>query len=1254
MQKRFFFLMTLLLTLSLTAMAQITTSSMAGKVTIEGSNETAIGATVQVVHEPSGTRYMAISNASGRFNIQGMRTGGPYTVTVNYIGFQPKTLRNINLELGETYNLSVWLSEDANELAEVVISGKASKFAAEKTGASTNINNRTIEALPTISRSIGDIAKISPYYGGNMGLAGGNGKMTNFTLDGANLNNNFGLSSDLPGGNSPVSMDAIDEVQVVIAPFDVRQTNFIGGGINAVTKSGTNLFKGTAYAYYTNEDMHGNRVDGVQNAEPNPAEEKVYGFTLGGPIIKNKLFFFANYERKDAEDVPTFWHPSTDGVSDSKTYTSRTSIDDLNTISNFVKDKYGYDTGSATSYPDGIENNKFLVRLDWNINNDHHLAVRFNHTNNSLWKTPSATSRDLGGLSTGCVSFNSIAYANAFYKQENKVTTISADLNSRFGKNASNQLLVTYTYIDDPRDSNSSLFPSIDIMKGSDPYITLGYEVYTYNNRVENKVTTVTDNFTYYLGSHKFTAGLNFEHQLANNSYMRNGTANYRYASMEDFMSGAAPIGVALAYGYNGEAKPKSQIRFNQFGLYLQDEWNIIDNLKVSAGVRFDDIMFNNADLTPNQALYDLDFGGRHLDVSTWPKNNIQISPRIGFTWDVFGDKVLKVRGGTGIFTGRLPLVFFTNMPQNAGMLQNLVIAKAGDARLASFAGGLVTDIEQIRQKLDQPVGSAPYDVNPNGVVPSAVAGVDKDFKMPQVWKSSFAIDYQLPVSFPLTVTGELTYTKNINAVMLDNWNQKPIDDTWQRFEGADNRYIYPKNKTDRSYYPSYSNACVLTNTSKGYGWTGNITVNAEPIKDLSLMASYTHTVMREVTGMPGSNASSAWSYLHTVNGPNFADVQNSSFVTPDRVIGSINYTYKKDHFSVFYTGYSHYGYSYVYDGDMNGDGLAYDLMYIPANDNEIQFATLEDRAAFWNYVDQDDYLSSHRGEYADAYAARSPWTHRFDFKWAHDFTLCWGKTHHKLQLIANIENVGNMINSKWGVAKYAPNMSNNMIKLLSVAKVENNVPIYRMARNADGTFLKETWDYNHSYGQCWQLQLGVKYYFDQLDEDGVERLCKPCQELSQSQNDHLNDLLAERNAEIDRLKSELEAANNRPAEVKEVVKEVVKEAPVQQQFTTVPISVFFASGNSNIASKKDLQDVKELAEVAKKNNTKIVVTGFADSKTGNAELNKRLSQQRAETVANQLVAMGVKRENIEIVAAGGVDELNPYNYNRRVTVVLK
>ena len=1076
-----------------TAMAQVTTSALSGKVAMAADGEPVIGATVQAVHEPSGTRYNTVTNVDGRYAIQGMRVGGPYKVSVSYIGYNKKEFTGITLQLGETYNLNAKMSEDASQLEEVVVSAHASKFAGEKTGASTNISQVQMQTIPTISRSISDLARLSPYANG-MSFAGGDGRSTNFTLDGANLNNNFGLTSGLPGGGNPISMDAIDEMQVVVSPFDVRQTNFIGGGINAVTKSGTNTFKGSAYIYYNNENMHGNRVANTDLGERGTNRSTTYGFTLGGPIVKDKLFFFANAEYTTIPAVANRWAPSDNGKANLDQYISRTTKNDLDRVSKFLKEKYGYDPGSYTDWGADEHNLKLLGRLDWNINNNHHLALRFNHTANKAWNAPNGNSSDTGYRLRGMdrLSQYSMSFSNSMYSMDNKVSSLSADLNSRFSDKFANQLLFTYTDITDERGSNSSDFPFVDIMNGYEtladgtvkqdlsPYMSFGYELFSYNNRVQNKITSLTDNFTWYAGNHKVTAGFNFEHQLANNSYMRGGTGYYRYRSVDDFINGAAPETVGLAYGYNGVSHPNAEVKFSQYGLYLQDEWNVNDCLKLTGGIRFDNIAFDNGDIMTNNAIKDLDFGGRHIDTGLWPKANIQISPRVGFVWDVLGDKSLKARGGTGLFAGRLPLVFFTNMPTNSGMIQqnpyNAVTTynsdgtvKSSNPTLDKFKGGLVTDPNQIRDLLGAPATITPE----QGTVAKTIGGVDRDFKMPQVWKTSVAVDYQVPVSFPLTLTAEFIYTKKINDVMLDNYNIKNNTSEWEHLNGADNRLIYPK---DFTYYSNINDACVLTNTHKGHGYTFNITATAEPIKNLNVMAAYTHTVMKEISGMPGSNASSAWSGLYTVNGPNFPTLQNSAYVIPDRLIASVSYKYAKEHFSLFYTGYSPAGYSFFYNGDVNGDGIKNDLMYIPKDDSEIQFASDADRQAFWQFVEQDKYLKNHKGEYAEAYGARAPFVHRFDFRWAHDFDVKIGNTLNRLQLSVDIMNVGNLFNSKWGVAKNMGVCNNGQI--LKLNKIENNTPVFSMMKS-NGEYPTKTWDFNHNYDQCWKMQVGLKYTFN-------------------------------------------------------------------------------------------------------------------------------------------------------------------------------
>lgn len=1052
--------------------AQVTTASMSGTVMFQ--DEPVIGATVLAVHEPSGTNYGTITNVDGRFSLQGMRTGGPYKVTISYVGYQSAVYSGITLQLGENYNLNVKLKESSETLDEIVITAAKTKFNTEKTGATTNISSSQITSLPTINRSISDIAHLSP-YASDMSFAGGDGRSTNFTVDGANFNNNFGLSDNLPGGGNPISMDAIEEVQVVIAPFDVRQTNFIGGGINAITKSGTNTFKGSAYTYFQNQNMRGNSIDGEDLGARAKESKTIYGATFGGPIIKNKLFFFANVEVEKQPQQVIKWRARTEGEQpDENNYISRTTLSDMQKVSDFLRDKYGYDTGSATNFPADEKNLKLLGRIDWNITNGHKLSVRYNYTKNTAWNAPNANSMDGGSGSrlynTSRVGYQSMSFANSMYSQDNKVSSVSADLNSRFSDKISNQLLFTYTDIEDMRGTNSSPFPFIDILAGKDaegnqimePYMSAGYELFTYNNGVKNKITSIIDNFTYFAGDHKITAGISFEHQLASNAYMRNGTGYYRYSSLDDFLNGAAPETFAWTYGYNGVSDPKAQVTFNQIGFYAQDEWNIRPNVKLTYGIRFDDLIFDNSDLQRNDAIYDLDFGGKHIDTGKWPKSRMQISPRVGFVWDVFKDNSLKVRGGTGIFTGRLPLVFFTNMPTNSNMVQNAVvfgtkyengIAVSHDSRLDQLAGGMITNVDDAIKKFGLPTTIE------NPVAGSKISGVKDNFKMPQIWKTSLAVDYQLPTSFPLSVTGEFIYNKNINAVTLENINIKDPSN-WEHFNGADNRLIYPSDYT----YVSGKNAVVLTNTSKGHGYTANVTVNAQPVEDLNMMLAYTHTESKEISGLPGSDPVSTWQGMLTIDGPNFATVQRSRYVVPDKVIAAINYNLpfrhkgllRKTSLNLFYSGYSASGYSFAYTNDMNGDGINNDMMYIPKDDSEIKFKNEADRTAFWNFVDQDSYLKNHKGEYAEAYAARAPWVHRFDLRITEDFSFKAGKTEHHFQLSLDFMNIGNMINSKWGVMKNAS--SSNGCRILKYEGMDDNkTPIFSMYK-INGEYPTETY----------------------------------------------------------------------------------------------------------------------------------------------------------------------------------------------------
>jgi len=1101
------------------AYAQVTTSALSGRV-VDQNGEPVIGAAVLAQHEPSGTVYGAVTNADGRYTIQGMRTGGPYKVDFTCLGYQDATYTGVVLQLAETYSLNAKVSESSEMLeGTIVVASPTSKFAAqERTGAVTNISGDQIAALPTVNRNITDVTRLSPYGGNGMSFAGADGRTANFTVDGANFNNNFGLSDKLPGGGNPISIDAIEELQVVISPYDVRQTNFIGGGVNAITKSGTNTFKGTAYVYHQNENMQGDAIEGEQIAGARAKDRSTtYGFTFGGPIIKNKLFFFANGEMTQKPTVVNRWQGSADGNADENNYISRTTLADLQTASESVKKKYNYDTGSWTDFPANESNYKILARLDWNISSKHHLSLRYNYTLNKAWNSPNASSMDGGTRSAySRMSLYSMSFANSMYSMNNTVNTWSLDLNSRLTDKLSNQFLATFSKLDDIRGTSSEEFPFIDILDGSgdtNNYMALGYELFTWNNAVHNTIANVKDDLTYYLGSHKITAGLNFEYQMADNQYMRNGTGYYRYKSLNDFLTGATPEVVCLTYGYRKdgvvEDTPAARVQFYKAGLYLQDEWNATDNFKLTGGVRLDGLFFDNGDLLTNNAIKELNYYPKakgyaetHIDTGMWPTSKLTVSPRLGFTWDVLGNKTLKVRGGTGLFSGRLPLVFFTNMPTNGGLVQyqaqlgpstkydKLPAAVQGNYAsmqevMAAFQGGLIVDengkatTAALRAKLIE-MGFPDVVSSEDGTVPSSISAVDPDFKMPQVWKSSLAVDYTLPISFPFTISAEGIFNKTINAVSISDWSMLPAEG-FARWNGADNRPIYPSN------FRSTTKAFVLENTSKGYGWSANVTLNARPVEWLSLMAAYTHTVSKEITGMPGSAAESAFTYVPTAAGPNYITLHNSQYVTPDRVVASATAHDKSgNHYSLIYEAWrGGYAASYMLKNDMNGDGYNYDALYIPTDQEvekgEFRFVSPDDARRFMDYVHNDPYLSKHQGQYAEAYSVYSPWVHRIDLSYKHDFKVKVGKSTNTLQLGFDLKNALNLFNSSWGVSKYLnPDISTSTTeaRILQYESTDaDGYPVFSTPKKVDGNV--KTWIPYHSLGQCWYASIGIKYLFN-------------------------------------------------------------------------------------------------------------------------------------------------------------------------------
>ena len=1075
----------------LTSYSQVTTSSISGLIFNE-EKEPLPGAIIKAIHEPSGTIYSTVSNTKGKYYIQDARPGGPYKIDISYIGYQRAVFTKIYLSLSETYSCNAILQSSAI-LDEIIVTGTASKFAGEKTGASTRITSEDIRLLPNINRSLGSIVQLSPYANRSGTIGGRDQRMNNYNIDGANFNYNMGLDgASLPGGGNPISIDAIEEVQVGIAPYDVRQTNFIGAVVNVATKSGTNMFRGSAYSYIKNENLRGNTIDGESLGKRPEERLNIYGFTLGGPIIKNKLFFFVNAEYENRPYLIHKWKLSTDGKEDQDNMISRVTASDMQRFSRDLKEMYGYDTGSWTDFNGGLNTYRAIARIDWNISEKHKMMLRYNYT--SQQQDNNLVGNALG-INGGPVSIYSMTFRNSTWKQFNNVSSLTAELNSRIGASMNNKLLVSYTFNDGNKRECNGDFPTVDIMKPdasgiNRSFMNAGYEQHAWRNGIQEKVWSITDNIALQFGNHYVTAGVSFESQNVSNTYMRYGAGYYRYASYEDFINKAAPVAFALTYSLTGKEKALADVHYNQYSVYAQDEYNPNMQLKLIYGVRMEIPSYVNKKYA-NPSITNYDFNGTKLSTAHWPKATPLFSPRVGFNYDLLGNKALKIRGGTGIFTGRFPLIFLSKMQEGSGMLQTTVsTTQANDPLLAALAGGIRNPqqlLSDIAQQFPDKFPTKPGAVN-------SIITIDRNFKTPQVWKNSLAVDYILPLPFKADLTLEGTFIKDINAIVQRNLNVIPFNDpSMSRFNGPDNRYYYPGN-VEKRIHKEITHAMVMTNTHKGYSYNLNATLHMTPVNGLNIMAAYTYTKSRTMSSNASNQIEGAWQQEPTVQGANHLSLRNARYVySPHNVIARINYSFNYGNnfstgISLLYNGSRTGTYSYIYDGDMNNDGYQYDLMYVPANPNEINlqelkvgnrvFSIEEQRKALWSYIKQDPYLEKHLGEYTEGFGAFLPWLNIFDLRLTQDFKINVGKTTNTLQLCFDIANLGNLLNSSWGVPQKAVTSQ----LLTYKGKNQNGEPIYTMKTiNEKGNAILpyKSFTSNRNSSNCWQLQLGIRYIFN-------------------------------------------------------------------------------------------------------------------------------------------------------------------------------
>ncbi len=1060
-----------------------TTSGLNGRVT-DSSGQPLPGAAIVAVHDPSGTQYATVTDNAGNYRIQNMRVGGPYSIRVSFIGYSTSNYTDVFLKLGESYVQNAELSEATTSLQEVVITSglRNSILSSERAGTQTNVSSRDLANLPSINRSITDFSKLTPQSQGNS-IAGRDGRFNTITVDGAAFNNNFGLSSNpLPGGNAqPISLDALEEISVNVAPYDVRMSQFTGASINAVTRSGDNTFKASIYTYQRPKSFTGNKVDGVEVANANTRQLQNYGFRVGGPIIKNKLFFFVSgeYEKETLPGVS--WNPSQDGVSNSNLKISRTLESDMVRVKNFLISQYNYDPGKYKNFDPFVnKNTKILARLDWNINKNHKFTVRYNDVIGTSDSETNATSGPPSNArASGRISNQSLAFSNSFYGFRNTVRSITGELNSTLGSRISNKLLASYTYIEDKRTSPSKLFPFVDIWQDGDQYMSFGYELFTFNNRVANKTFSITDNVTINLNKHTVTTGLAYDNLYFYNSYIREGTTYYRYSSVDAFINGNDPIGFGVTYGYNGNDAPGAELTFGMAAAYLQDEWQITPKLKTTLGIRLELPIYLN-DLPDNPAISALTFiDNKRIDVGSWPKSNPLFSPRFGFNYDVLGNRSLQIRGGSGIFTGMLPFVWFTNQPTNSGMIQSPEIGWGpGNPNLV----GLQFNPDYKALITNNP-GLFPQTP---GVLPSgaSIAQVAKDFKFPQIWRSNLGVDIELP--WNMVFTGEAIFSKDINAVTQINLNEAAPAGN---MAGADNRQYWTTSKVNSSI----GTAMELSNTNKGYqvSLTAMLTKNFN--RGLSGMFAYTYTLAKDVTANPGSAAASAWVGNTAVGSLNDPGLSFSNFATPHKLVGNVSYRIEYANnlattISLVYQGYQTGRWSYIYSNDLNGDGNTADLMFIPKSPRDIQFAEykgmspLSQMSAFWEYVNSNKYLREHKGRYVERFGEVRPWIHRFDVKLLQDIFSDFGTSRkYTLQFSLDILNFGNMLNDSWGTYVYNPYANYDNVRPLTVVTkgTSTTPPVFRLNANSLDEFRdKTTLSKDISTSSTWGCLLGVRLLF--------------------------------------------------------------------------------------------------------------------------------------------------------------------------------
>lgn len=1044
--------------LSLSVVSQVTTSKIKGTVT-DSQGEPLFGANIVVLHEPTGTVSGAVAQDNGKYTIPNLRVGGPYKVTFSYVGFKAQEVTNIFLTLGKTTNIDGTLAEDGEQLDEIVISSTRSKvFNNDRTGAQTSVSAVQLKTLPTISRSAADFTRLEPTASGNS-FGGRNDQYNNFSLDGSIFNNPFGLDAATPGGQTgaqPISLDAIEQISVSVAPYDVTQSGFTGASVNAVTKSGTNEFTGTVYGFFRNEDMTGGKVKEFNVVKPK-LEQIQYGASFGGPIIKDKLFFFANFEKDNRSDLGTNgWVPN-NGDGTLAAGESNVLESDMLLVSNILSqvnigNGQTYNPGAYNGFTYDSNSTKGIFKLDWNINDNHRLAAIYNFLRASKETPAHPTALGFRGPNANVLQFE-----NTGYQINNNIDSFLLELNSTFNQETTNKLQVGFTQFDDFRNPKSSPAPTITILDetGSSNYIIAGHEPFSINNTLDQKVFQITNNMNFFKGDHTITVGFSFEKFMFDNSFnlgaygaqgvffptgtindfrntVGNPTAEANLVSTyQNYFNDAIAANNALSNA--GEGNPGgwalAETNVGQLAFYLQDEWEATDDFKLTYGVRFDKPLFFNSsqkaqEVIDNACCYvpEIPYTNPntnetvYLDNTQMPTNKWLISPRLGFNWNVNGESKLQFRGGTGLFTGRLPFVWLGNQIANPNVFF--------------------------------------YQM------------VDPDFQFPQVWRTNIGADYKFENG--VILTGDVAYTKDINGAHVQNWGLRTPTET---LVGADNRAYYAD--ADKG-----NNAYVFTNSDKGRTLNASLKLEKSFNNGIYANVAYSYLNSKDVNSIEAEITGDAFAFNPVVGNANNDVLSFSKYGDTHRIIGvaSKKFTYANDKLATTISTFFEYAqggrYNYTYGGDINNDGSTLnDLLYVPTSSelSSMNFTTATGAQEFEKFIQQDEYLSSRRGQYVERYGALAPWRGKWDVKILQDFNLS-SENKNKIQVSLDILNFGNLLNSNWGVVQQVGNQQPVGVTVDAATKE----PTYSFNANSN----QSTFVFDTSLLSRWQMQLGLRYIF--------------------------------------------------------------------------------------------------------------------------------------------------------------------------------